>query len=40
MIATLRQTARRNAHTLGEDAIGVVALLVILLGGLHLPMLF
>ena len=40
MITTLRHTARRNAHTLAEDALGVAALLVLLLGGLHLPMIF
>lgn len=40
MIATFRKTARRNAHTLAEDALGAVALVVMLVGGLHLPMFF
>jgi hypothetical protein len=40
MIATLRNTARRNAHTLAEDALGAVALIVTLVAGLHLPMVF
>jgi len=38
MLATLRRTARQNLHTLAEDALGTVALLVILVGALHLPM--
>ncbi|MGX9354313.1 hypothetical protein ACS3SW_03885 [Roseobacteraceae bacterium S113] len=40
MIATLRTTARRNSATLMEDALGATALIVTLVGALHLPMIF
>jgi len=40
MMTTLRNAARRNAHTLAEDAFGAVALLALLVGSLHLPLLF
>lgn len=36
-IRTLKTIAARSQHTLVQDAIGVAALTVIMLVGLHLP---
>ncbi|MFD0978557.1 MULTISPECIES: hypothetical protein [Tropicimonas] len=37
MLAEIKALLARSEATLLEDAIGVVALMVILVGGLHLP---
>ena len=40
MLIQFRQTARRAHDTLIADAMGALALMVILVGALHLPELF
>jgi len=39
MIHTIQTALDRNSATLVQDAIGVIALAVILVGALHLPLL-
>ncbi|SDN89541.1 hypothetical protein SAMN05216196_102466 [Lutimaribacter pacificus] len=39
MLTQIIDTARRNHDTLAADAIGVAALVVMLVAGLHLPVL-
>lgn len=37
MLHQIRTVARRTQHTLVEDALGAVALMILLLGSLFLP---
>ncbi len=39
MLTQIITTARRNRDTLAADALGVAALMVLLVAGLHLPVL-
>ncbi|WP_274378856.1 hypothetical protein [Alkalilacustris brevis] len=40
MLYELKATFRRSAPTLAQDMAGVAALVVLLLGALHLPLVF